>query len=99
MSSPSFVVINLRGISQNNFQDNLEAPVAVYVNGAYVASMNAIGGQLFDVERVEALRGPQGTLLGRNTTGGVVQTWVPAKSIRVGQLLSILSGVMAAQLR
>ncbi|MEZ5546724.1 MAG: TonB-dependent receptor [Pseudomonadales bacterium] len=68
----AFTIINLRGISQNNFQDNLEAPVAVYVDGAYVPSMNAINGQLFDVGRVEVLRGPQGTLFGRNTTGGLV---------------------------
>ncbi|PLW82421.1 TonB-dependent receptor [Kineobactrum sediminis] len=70
--TPAFTIINLRGISQNNFQDNLEAPVAVYVDGAYVPSMNAINGQLFDVGRVEVLRGPQGTLFGRNTTGGLV---------------------------
>jgi iron complex outermembrane receptor protein len=70
--APSFTAFNLRGISQNNFQDILEAPVAVYVDDAYIGSINAINGQLFDVERVEVLRGPQGTLFGRNATGGLI---------------------------
>ena len=70
--SPNLTIFNIRGISQNSFTDNLEGPIAVYHDDAYVASMNGISGQLFDMERVEVLRGPQGTLFGRNATGGLI---------------------------
>ncbi len=70
--SPNLTVFNIRGVSQNNFTDNLEAPVAVYIDDVYMASMNGINAQLFDIDRVEVLRGPQGTLFGRNATGGVI---------------------------
>ena len=71
--TPAFTTFNLRGISQNNFQDNLEAPVAVYMDEVYVGSMNALGLPIFDLDRIEVLRGPQGTLFGRNATGGLIQ--------------------------
>ena len=69
---PKLTIFNLRGISQNTFNDNNEGPVAVYVDDAYVGSLNGISGQMFDLERAEILRGPQGTLFGRNATGGLI---------------------------
>src|SRR6185295_12283382 len=65
--------ITIRGVSQNDFADHNEAPVAVYQDGAYNSFIGGAGFTLFDVDRVEILRGPQGTLFGRNATGGLVQ--------------------------
>ncbi|QIB64944.1 TonB-dependent receptor [Kineobactrum salinum] len=68
----SNVAFTLRGVGLNDFSESNEAPVAVYVDGVYNATLAGIGFQLFDIERAEVLRGPQGTLYGRNSTGGLV---------------------------
>jgi len=64
---------SIRGVTQNDFADHQESPTAIYVDEAYVSQMAGLAFQLFDVDRVEVLRGPQGTLFGRNATGGLVQ--------------------------
>jgi iron complex outermembrane receptor protein len=62
----------LRGVGLNDFADAQENPVAVYVDDVYKPAMGGLALQLFDVERIEVLRGPQGALFGRNSTGGVI---------------------------
>ncbi len=68
-SQPSFVV---RGVGTQDFAPNTSPTAAVYIDEVYLGSNIVTGFQIFDVERVEVLKGPQGTLFGRNTTGGAV---------------------------
>lgn len=63
----------VRGAGQLDFDDQQEAPVAVYVDGAYISFIAGVGFNFFDLDHVEVLRGAQGTLFGRNATAGVVQ--------------------------
>lgn len=64
--------VGIRGVANNDFTTNIESPVAIYVDETYISQMSGAGFLLFDVDRVEILRGPQGTLFGRNATGGLV---------------------------
>src|SRR5215469_1831383 len=68
-----YTIFDLRGVSQNDFAGYEEAPVAVYSDGAYRAVLGELAGSLFDLKTVEVDRGPQGTLFGRNATGGLIQ--------------------------
>jgi outer membrane receptor protein involved in Fe transport len=69
-TQPNF---SLRGISvANEYNSNQASPVGVYIDDVYIAARTSHGMGLFDLERVEVLRGPQGTLFGRNTTGGAI---------------------------
>ncbi len=63
----------IRGVTQNDFNDIVEAPNAAYLDEGYFAVAQAQTFAVFDIDRVEILKGPQGTLFGRNATGGLVQ--------------------------
>ncbi|CAN1552414.1 CirA Outer membrane receptor proteins, mostly Fe transport [Sphingomonadaceae bacterium] len=64
---------NIRGVTQNAFAASLESPIAVYQDESYISSNSIVNLSVFDIDRVEVLRGPQGTLFGRNANGGVVR--------------------------
>jgi iron complex outermembrane receptor protein len=66
------MTFSLRGVGLDDFSGFNEAPVAIYFDEVYQATLAGNNGQLYDIERVEILKGPQGTLYGRNTTGGIV---------------------------
>jgi iron complex outermembrane receptor protein len=73
-------IFSIRGISMVDTQTNQVGPIGVYVDEVAAGPSFMQGMQLFDLERVEVLRGPQGTLYGKNTTAGAVNfiTSVPS---------------------
>ena len=64
--------IFIRGVGLNDFNPNTASAVGLYTDGVYIGSPLAQMAQFFDIDRLEVLRGPQGTLYGRNTTGGAI---------------------------
>ena len=68
-SQPQF---RLRGVGFIDYTSNNTSPVGVSLDGVALALPIQTQGQLFDIDRIEVLRGPQGTLYGRNTTGGEI---------------------------
>ena len=70
--SNSVLSASIRGIGQDDFAFNLDPAVGVYVDGVYYARTVGANQNLLDVERIEILKGPQGTLFGRNTIGGAI---------------------------
>jgi iron complex outermembrane receptor protein len=65
-------IFALRGVSMSDYSLNQSGPVATYYDEVYKGNFAFLGVALYDLERVEVLRGPQGTLYGKNTTGGAV---------------------------
>ena len=65
--------IYIRGVGQLDFAPHQESPTALYVDDAYISFLGATYLGLYDVNQFSVLRGPQGTLFGRNATAGVIQ--------------------------
>ena len=71
-SNVSNAAVYIRGIGQNDFTPVIDPGVGIYVDGVYLGRSVGAVLDIVDVDRIEVLRGPQGTLFGRNTIGGAI---------------------------
>ena len=73
-SRPGALIMNVRGIGvlSDSNQPARDQGVGVYIDGVYMGRPQGLGAALYDIENIEVLKGPQGTLFGRNTEGGAV---------------------------
>ena len=78
--------VNIRGITSSTNNFGIETAVGLYVDEVYLSRPTAFNQSTLDIERIEVLRGPQGTLFGRNTVGGVISvvTADPTTDLQVG---------------
>lgn len=65
-------VVTIRGVGLNDFGGNTSPPAGIYVDEIFLSTVVMMNGQIFDLDRVEVLKGPQGTLYGRNSTAGAI---------------------------
>lgn len=68
----NYTRVTVRGVGTNSNDEAQDQSIAINIDGEYLNRPNVLNISLFDIERVEVLRGPQGTLYGRNATGGAI---------------------------
>ncbi|MDY0068130.1 MAG: TonB-dependent receptor [Steroidobacteraceae bacterium] len=81
-------VFSLRGVSMSDFSLSQNGPIAIYYDEVYKGNWAIMGLGFFDLERLEVLKGPQGTLYGKNTTGGAINFIARKPSFETGGYLS-----------
>ncbi|MFU8765036.1 MAG: TonB-dependent receptor [Haliea sp.] len=91
-NSPDSAVFSIRGVGVNDADPYVGTTVSVVVDGVVVGVNTAALLSLFDIERVEILRGPQGTLFGANTTGGVINVMTKQPTGEHGGEAQVVAG-------
>ncbi len=91
-ASNATAAIFIRGIGQNDYQLSADPGVGLYLDGVYIS--RGVGNVLdvLNVQRIEVLRGPQGTLFGRNTIGGAVSVVTEKPSSEFSGKLEVTTG-------
>jgi iron complex outermembrane receptor protein len=79
----------LRGIGNTESIATFDPPVGTYADDVFISRQNANNLGLFDVDRIEVLRGPQGTLFGRNTTGGAINVILKKPAEEFGGFMEV----------
>ncbi len=85
-----YPIITLRGVNTDGFIETLPQSTGVYSDGIYLSQPPMLAFRLLDLERMEVLKGPQGTIYGRNTIAGAVNfiakrpTWEPEGYVKLG---------------
>lgn len=82
----------LRGVGQTDFLITTDPGVAIYIDGVYYARTTGSAFDVIDLERVEVLRGPQGTLFGKNAVGGAISLISRPPSDQFGGSLQLTTG-------
>lgn len=85
-------LLAIRGVAQNDFAAHLESSNVLYIDDVYRPSNAGSLQALYDVERVEVLKGPQGTLFGRNATGGLIHIKTAEPGFEFGGYAQVTAG-------
>ncbi len=90
--SDSAAVVYIRGVGQNDFTPVTDPGVGIYVDGVYLARTVGSVLEALDLERIEVLKGPQGTVFGRNTIGGAISLTTRDPGEELGGKLRFTAG-------
>ncbi len=88
----SATLMYIRGIGQTDVNITNDPGVGVYVDGVYLGRMQGLDFEMMDIQRIEVLRGPQGTLFGKNTIGGAINVITEMPNFDSGGKIKLTTG-------